>query len=139
MENRKTTRIGINTPMKQTNQRVVRKCELCGKSEFEHLKSKDFFDEAPSIVVKNYLGEDVQLTIEIGLKSYHGNSYKDKLGDVMDSYMNMGQPVIQMTPFGPMPMMEDNQLEPLIMCKSCFTGMVKLITKYGKFDKVEVF
>jgi len=137
----KPRRTTINNHMKTNQPRIVRQCELCGKSEFEHLKPKDFFEETPALVVKNYLGEEVVISMNIGMEPYNKGKYQDKLEDVMDSYMNSErQPALmQMTPFGPIPMMEDTNVEPLTICKTCFKGLVNMLSKYGKFDKVEVF
>jgi len=127
-------------------QQIVRVCELCGKREFEHLKPKDFFAETPAMVFNHHTGDTVKVSLHLEIEPWdvkYTDKKESKLQDIVDSYESHSEelPPMQMTPMGPMPMAmftggdELSPPEPTV-CKTCFNGMVNIISQYGKFDKV---
>ena len=49
---------------------ITRTCDLCGKQEGVHLKEKDFYKEAPCLIMKNYKGKDVKISLNVSLENY---------------------------------------------------------------------
>lgn len=133
----------------RTETKEVRVCDLCGKEEDKHLKSSDFYTEAPILMVKNFSGKTMMFQLNIDIWSENEEDKIElKLGDVLSDYDMRTQP----TPTGSMPfvrlipinMMQqlpilDNNEPEYIVCKACYYTLANMITTYGRFDKVEKF
>lgn len=120
--------------------KLVRSCEFCGKEEFRELKSTDFFDEEPTIVIKNYKGEQIKFGLSLFTESHEEDPKQDKLMDIHENYMNPIHTMIINGPDGNEFLDELPQTtSSLTLCKVCYRGLVNTISRFGKFDKVEVF
>jgi len=114
----------------------VRVCDLCGKREGVHIKSEGFYDTAPSLIIKNYDGVPLIFKLDIVVNAESTN-VNNILGDVMQSYEKIQQPpTIQLIPYS---VMEKQIKGDKVVCKKCYTSLVNMISKYGKFNKVEEF
>jgi hypothetical protein len=128
----------------ETNE--IRICDLCGKEEGKHLSSKDFFTEAPTVVVKNH--EGTPLSFQLNIDVYEPeleDEIENTLDDVITSHdmMQMPQqqnPNIRMIPLGMIQIQEGEEyIDPYVICKGCYGTLVDMISSYGKFDKIEEF
>jgi hypothetical protein len=139
---------------------VTKTCDLCGKQEGVHLKKKDFFTEPPSLVMKNYKGEDVLLTLNVNIEKFDKSEEDIVLEDILETYRESHQElqesiadtspipfkyhnalprdVLQVIQYYYMKAMREEENQG-ILCKHCHKEMVKLISKLGKFDKIEIF
>lgn len=128
-----------------TENKIIRTCELCGKTEGKELKSADFYDEAPIVKIKNHAGEI--FNFQLNIDCWPDEEDSDILDDVLESadFFARQTQIAQMPqlPFVVMQPVEKEQSEQNVVeytvCKVCFNMLVKIISNYGKFDKVENF
>ena len=67
--------------MTTKKKREIRTCDICGKTEFEHLKSKDFFYEPPALIVKDYEGQELKLSLQLNIENAPNLLEKDASND----------------------------------------------------------
>ena len=61
---------------------ITRTCDLCGKQEGDHIKSKDFYKEPPSLIIKNHKGKQVKLSLEVKVEEYDKDNISHTLEDI---------------------------------------------------------
>jgi|MDSZ01.1.fsa_nt_gb hypothetical protein len=144
---------------------ITRTCDLCGKQEGVHLKEKDFYKEAPCLIMKNYKGKDVKISLNVSLENYDKDNIESTLDDIIKSYKQTHQDLnyealrdedenmggisdknYYSLPTNIVNLLQDYYFKQFekeqrksVICKKCYKSMVSLITKFGKFDKDEVF
>lgn len=126
------------------NTEIIRQCDVCGKKEGTHLKSSDFYDMPPTLVIKDYDGNKIIVSMEIDVVPFDVDDDNEIMEDVVDSYMDSHNPQIipiqQIMSMAQSPQqMEYQPIPPSIVCKACYHGMVYMLSNYGKFDKMEEF
>jgi len=124
-------------------------CDLCGKQMGVHLTEKDFYEEAPTLVVENHAG--VLMEFQLNLDAWpqdDEDTTEESLGDVINmrdmlqTPQQQQMPMIRIMQNGVIqqPTFEDEDIpDQTVVCKKCYTNLVKMITTYGKFDKIEKF
>lgn len=130
----------------QTKTKRIRICDMCGKEEGKHLKSSDFYDEAPIVSIKNYDGVTMNFQLNVDCwPTDEEYELDEKLGDVIGIHGMYSQSpqITQVIPIGSMLQtnMINNSVEQpeYVVCKQCYKIVVDMITKCGKFDEVEEF
>ena len=143
---------------------ITRTCDLCGKQEGDHIKSKDFYKEPPSLIIKNHKGKQVKLSLEVKVEEYDKDNISHTLEDILKSYQSVHQEITydslddentqaldnlnNIMPPKMAQLLQSLYMKELdydrsktegVLCKSCHTAMVKMVSQLGKFDKKEVF
>ena len=142
---------------------ITRTCDLCGKQEGVHLKESDFYKQAPSLIMKDYKGKDVKVSLDLKIDNYDKDNIETTLDDIMNSFKQSHQElnydVLDNENLGGISEKYQHVLPPNILnllqeyyfkqfeveqrksvfCKKCYKAMVSLISRFGKFDKNEVF
>ena len=70
---------------------ITKTCDLCGKQEGDHLKSKDFYKEPPSLIMKNHEGKQVKLTLEVKIEEYDKDGVTTTLEDILNNFQDLHQ------------------------------------------------
>lgn len=144
---------------------ITKTCDLCGKQEGDHLKSKDFYKEPPSLIMINHKGKQVKITLDVKIEEYDKDGVTNTLEDILNNYQGIHQElnydavedpntqklddISSMMPPKIARLLQDIYMKELdyanrsnnqgVLCKTCYTAMVKMVSKLGKFDKKEVF
>jgi len=120
----------------------IRICDLCGKEEGKHLKSKDFFEEAPVLIVKNHEGASLSFQLNVDMWHDDPDESENTLYDIINQHDELSNPRPQQPQafinIIPMNMVQPEQIDTVsdfIVCKVCYNNMVNMIRNYGKFDK----
>jgi hypothetical protein len=115
--------------------------------------------------MKNYKGKDVKISLNVSLENYDKDNIESTLDDIIKSYKQTHQDLnyealrdedenmggisdknYYSLPTNIVNLLQDYYFKQFekeqrksVICKKCYKSMVSLITKFGKFDKDEVF
>lgn len=129
----------------------IRVCDICHKSEGRELKSSDFVNDPLKMTMNGIDGDELTIACNIVITRSGGDPEY-----IVDDVVNDYSPMVDMAyvmdehPFNLNALMAEKQLNNINasidlnnhgsdICKLCFNNMVKMVSKYAKWDKVVKF